>query len=189
MGGTAMNGQRELYACLYAKESPAQAMLRLRPELRQKTVVVMEGEPPLQSVCAMNEKARRLGITRGMTAEQPIADFVKHRAGAIARGDAGGFVQPFRAAGSPDAEAEIASVPGQVEGKLGLVSRIGPEGGVAAIERTVEELAAVLDHEVLAVWGVTERPLDVAGQIGLKSGSGRRILPGCAAGNEERDDK
>jgi protein ImuB len=67
MGGTAMNGQRELYACLYAKEFPAQAMLRLRPELRQKTVVVMEGEPPLQSVCAMNEKARRLGITRGMT--------------------------------------------------------------------------------------------------------------------------
>ena len=72
MGGTTMNGlamgvQRELYACLYAKEFPAQAMLRLRPELRDKAVVVMEGEPPLQTVCAMNGKARRLGVERGMT--------------------------------------------------------------------------------------------------------------------------
>ena len=67
MGGAAMSGHRELYACLYAKEFPAQAMLRLRPELREKAVVVMEGEPPLQSVCAMNGKARGLGIARGMT--------------------------------------------------------------------------------------------------------------------------
>ena len=62
-----MNGQRELYACVYAREFPAQAMLRLRPEMRERTVVVMEGEPPLQLVCAMNGRARRLGITRGMT--------------------------------------------------------------------------------------------------------------------------
>lgn len=67
MGGSAMNGQRELYACVYAREFPAQAMLRLRPEMRERTVVVMEGEPPLQLVCAMNGRARRLGITRGMT--------------------------------------------------------------------------------------------------------------------------
>ena len=38
----------ELYACIYAKEFPAQALLRLRPELREKPCVVMEGEPPLQ---------------------------------------------------------------------------------------------------------------------------------------------
>ena len=62
-----MNIERELYACLYAKEFPAQSMLRLRPEIREKAVVVMEGEPPLQTVCAMNGKARRMGIERGMT--------------------------------------------------------------------------------------------------------------------------
>jgi protein ImuB len=62
-----MNGQRELYACLYAKEFRAQALLRLRPELREKAVVVMEGEPPLQSVCSLNGKARRVGVARGMT--------------------------------------------------------------------------------------------------------------------------
>ena len=42
-----MSGHAELYVCLYATEFPAQAMLRLRPELREKAVVVMEGEPPL----------------------------------------------------------------------------------------------------------------------------------------------
>ena len=57
----------ELYACLYAKEFPAQAVLRLRPELRGQPVVVVEGEPPLQTVCSFNAKARYLGIVRGMT--------------------------------------------------------------------------------------------------------------------------
>jgi len=60
MGGAAMNGLREQYACLYAREFPAQAMLRLRPELREKAVVVMEGEPPLQTVCSANARAHRL---------------------------------------------------------------------------------------------------------------------------------
>lgn len=46
----------ELYACLYANEFPVQTMLRLRPELRHKPVVVMEGEPPLQSVCSQRKR-------------------------------------------------------------------------------------------------------------------------------------
>ena len=57
----------EIYACLYAKEFPAQALLRLRPELRNKPCVVMEGEPPLQEVCSLTRKARSLGMARGMT--------------------------------------------------------------------------------------------------------------------------
>jgi protein ImuB len=62
-----MNRAGELYACLYAKGFPAQAVLRLRPELRERPVVVVEGEPPLQTVCSFNAKARYLGIVRGMT--------------------------------------------------------------------------------------------------------------------------
>lgn len=62
-----MTKTSELYACLYARELPAQALLRLRPELRDKPCVVMEGEPPLQSVCSLNTKARLLGLTHGMT--------------------------------------------------------------------------------------------------------------------------
>ncbi|WP_348269597.1 DNA polymerase Y family protein [Edaphobacter paludis] len=57
----------ELYACVYAKEFPAQALLRLRPELRNQPCVVMEGEPPLQSVCSLNAKARVSGAVHGMT--------------------------------------------------------------------------------------------------------------------------
>lgn len=57
----------ELYACLYAKEFPAQALLRLRPELRDKPCVVMEGQPPFQQVCSLTQKTRLLGIVPGMT--------------------------------------------------------------------------------------------------------------------------
>ena len=63
-----MTKPAELYACLYAKEFPAQALLRLRPELRDKPCVVMEGDPPLQFVCALNTKASTLGLVHGMTA-------------------------------------------------------------------------------------------------------------------------
>jgi len=57
----------EIYACLYAKEFPAQALLRLRPELRNRACVIMQGEPPLQEVCSLTRKARSLGMARGMT--------------------------------------------------------------------------------------------------------------------------
>lgn len=62
-----MTKPAELYACLYAKEFPAQTLLRLRPELRDRPCVVMEGEPPLQYVSSLNTKGRLLGISHGMT--------------------------------------------------------------------------------------------------------------------------
>jgi len=62
-----MTKPAELYACLYAKEFPAQALLRLRPELRDRPCVVMEGEQPLQQVSSLNTKGRLLGIAHGMT--------------------------------------------------------------------------------------------------------------------------
>jgi len=57
----------ELYACIYAREFPAQALLRLRSELRNHPCVVMQGEPPGQSVCSLNARARVLGGAHGMT--------------------------------------------------------------------------------------------------------------------------
>jgi protein ImuB len=67
MGGTKMTKLPELYACIYVKEFPAQALLRLRSDLQSQPCVVMEGEPPLQTVCSLNVRARVLGATRGMT--------------------------------------------------------------------------------------------------------------------------
>ena len=57
----------ERYACLLVREFPAQALLRLRPDLREKPCVILEGEPPLQTVCSLNTKARLLSVRRGMT--------------------------------------------------------------------------------------------------------------------------
>jgi protein ImuB len=62
-----MSKAGELYACIYAREFPAQAMLRLRADLRSRAVVVLEGEPPIQHVCALNGPARSLGVLHGMT--------------------------------------------------------------------------------------------------------------------------
>jgi protein ImuB len=62
-----MTKPAEIYACLYATEFPAQALLRLRPKLREQPCVVMEGEPPLKRVCSLNRRAHSLGMVRGMT--------------------------------------------------------------------------------------------------------------------------
>ena len=56
-----MTKPAEVFACLYAREFPAQALLRLRPELHERPCVVMEGEPPFEAVCSLNTKARLLG--------------------------------------------------------------------------------------------------------------------------------
>src|SRR5665213_4106316 len=57
----------ESYACLYARELPAQAMLRLRTDLRDRPCAVLQGVPPVQQVCSCNRKARLLGVSRGLT--------------------------------------------------------------------------------------------------------------------------
>jgi protein ImuB len=67
MGRPKMTTSTELYACVYVKEFPTQSMLRLRPELRAHPCVVMEGEPPQEYACSLNTKARKLGMTAGMT--------------------------------------------------------------------------------------------------------------------------
>lgn len=55
----------ELYACAYAAEFPAQALLRLRTELQSKPVAVVEGRAPEETVCALNQKARQCGAASG----------------------------------------------------------------------------------------------------------------------------
>lgn len=57
----------EFYACLYAREFPAQAMLRLRPHLRRQPVAILEGTPPRQTVCSCNTPARAHGIEPDLT--------------------------------------------------------------------------------------------------------------------------
>src|SRR6185312_4996284 len=56
-----------LYVCVYVPEFPAQALLRLRPDLARSAVVVLAGDPPLEQVCSANVQAFRLGVMQGMT--------------------------------------------------------------------------------------------------------------------------
>ncbi len=56
-----------LYACLHAPEFPLQALLRLRHSLRGRPVAVLEGQAPLERVCAASTTARREGVADGMT--------------------------------------------------------------------------------------------------------------------------
>jgi protein ImuB len=56
-----------LYAAVHAAEFPAQAILRLRPDLRSHPCVVLAGSPPEERVCALNLHARKRGVVHGMT--------------------------------------------------------------------------------------------------------------------------
>ena len=56
-----------LYFCLRVPEFAAQAILRLRPAERTMPVAVVEGVPPLETVCAANSLAQRIGVKRGLS--------------------------------------------------------------------------------------------------------------------------
>lgn len=55
------------FASIFVPDFPVEAILRTEPELRAQAVVVLEGKPPLQKVCGLNEKARGIGLEPGMT--------------------------------------------------------------------------------------------------------------------------
>ena len=53
------------YLAVHVPEFPAQALLRLRPELADKAVAVLDGNPPFERVCSLNRHAARLGVSHG----------------------------------------------------------------------------------------------------------------------------
>src|SRR5271168_2390519 len=57
----------QYFACIFVPDFPVEALLRAEPELRSRSLAVLEGKPPLQKVFAVNENARRAGIAPGMT--------------------------------------------------------------------------------------------------------------------------
>jgi protein ImuB len=62
------------FAALYIPNFPAQAVLRAEPALlREQTLAILEGAPPLIHVVAMNEAARAAGVELGMTRLQAQA--------------------------------------------------------------------------------------------------------------------
>src|SRR5947208_9834846 len=55
------------FACIFVPDFPVEAIVRAEPQLRSQAVAVLEGKPPLQKTCALNEEARRAGISVGMS--------------------------------------------------------------------------------------------------------------------------
>jgi protein ImuB len=58
---------QNLYAYAHAEEFPAQALLRLRTDLAVKPVAVLDGRPPMETICSLNRLARLKGAVPGMT--------------------------------------------------------------------------------------------------------------------------
>lgn len=59
--------KQELYACVHAAGFPVQALLRLRSDLEVQPVAVLDGQPPLQSVCSLNRQAQLKGASLHMS--------------------------------------------------------------------------------------------------------------------------
>jgi len=59
-----------MFSCVYIPDFPAEAIVRLEPELREQPLAVVEGKPPLLKVLAVNERGRQCGIEIGMTQVQ-----------------------------------------------------------------------------------------------------------------------
>jgi protein ImuB len=55
------------FASVFVPNFPLQAVVRNEPALRERAIALIEGNPPLCSVIAANEKAAQVGITIGMT--------------------------------------------------------------------------------------------------------------------------
>src|SRR5579862_7859155 len=55
------------FACIFVPDFPVEALLRAEPDLRAHALAVLEGKAPLQTVFALNEKARQIGISTEMT--------------------------------------------------------------------------------------------------------------------------
>ncbi len=62
-----------MFAALYIPDFSVEALVRSSPELRHGVVAVIEGTPPMELVCALNDAARELGIECGMTRLQAQA--------------------------------------------------------------------------------------------------------------------
>ena len=52
------------FACIFVPDFPVEALLRAEPDLRSQALAVLEGKAPLQTIFALNEKARRAGFRR-----------------------------------------------------------------------------------------------------------------------------
>jgi len=61
------------FAAIFVPNFSVEAVLRAEPDLRAQALAILEGRPPQQRICALNEKARQMGIETSMTKLQAEA--------------------------------------------------------------------------------------------------------------------
>src|SRR5262249_58341459 len=61
------------FAAIFVPNFSVEAVLRADPDLRAQALAILEGRPPQQRICALNEKARQMGIETSMTKLQAEA--------------------------------------------------------------------------------------------------------------------
>jgi len=59
-----------MFACIYVPNFSVAAALRAEPDLATHAVAILEGNPPLEKIIAVNEQAACLGIAPGMSKAQ-----------------------------------------------------------------------------------------------------------------------
>jgi protein ImuB len=59
-----------MFACIFIPDFPVQALIRLEPALRGRSVVALSGRPPLEKAVALNERARQSGVEAGASRSQ-----------------------------------------------------------------------------------------------------------------------
>jgi protein ImuB len=56
-----------VYLCLHLRDFATQALVRLEPERRERPVAILGGDPPFETVFALNQSARDLGLASAMS--------------------------------------------------------------------------------------------------------------------------
>jgi protein ImuB len=56
-----------MFACIYIPDFPVEAIVRTEPLLRERSVAVLDGKPPVVRIIALNERARQMGMEPGIT--------------------------------------------------------------------------------------------------------------------------
>jgi protein ImuB len=172
------------FASIFVPNFPLQAVVRAEPALGERALALIEGDPPLCSVIAINEKAARMGIEIGMTktdAEQFAGTEIRPRSPAqektahAALLDIGWSVSPRIEDTAQDAIVLDLS---------GLTSLFGAEKGIGAhlAERAAAcglqvnvAIASNIDTALIAARGF-------AGITVIPTGEEARYLGGLPAG-------
>jgi protein ImuB len=136
-----------LYLCLHLRDFAVQTVALLRPELRNRPVAVLHGDPPLETVFALNERTRNLGIAIGMSRLQAESFDGVSLSARVKRHEDSAFAILTHCAGRISPKVEVLASPKDSSSGATLILDI------SASERlfgTAEQIAIVLRRDIEA---------------------------------------